>query len=193
MAARLQVHSLSLLPGKFSSNAIEHIFYECLRERFAYSVLSPETLEALAEHAPFVELGAGNGYNAWLLQQAGLEVIPLEAFPIEEGSNWFFNTRFGLPTRSGRSWTRVLKGDSDSLRDYVNYSLLLCWPPRTNMALASLSHFAGNKLVFIGDKKTCANSSFYTRLTEGWHAIYAARTNTWIPCQDEILEVYVRN
>ena len=169
---------------------IEEIFFVRLREQFAYSVLSPEMLNIIAGYSPLVELGAGNGYNAWLLQQMSAEITALDAYPVEEGKNWFFDTRFGLPTRLGHSWTKVQKGDSKALEAYPDHTLFLCWPPKNSMAQLSLTHFVGNKLIFVGNKPCCANAPFYKALAENWKLEFSTATGSWDSCHQEVLAVY---
>lgn len=55
-----------------------------LSERFAWAVPTDEAILAIAELGPIVEIGAGTGYWAWLLEQAGAEVL---AFDAELGGN----------------------------------------------------------------------------------------------------------
>lgn len=188
---RLIIEFLMCLPW-FKSTMVEEKFFFALRERFAYSVLSPATLELLCKYAPLVEMAAGNGYNAWLLEQLGIDVIAIDAFPVEEGKNWFFSTRLGMPTKDGKSFTRVLKGDSLSLKDYTDHALFLCWPPKNSMAVKCLEHYSGKTIIFIGNKKNCATSGFYNDLNRNWQLIHSQKTGTWDSLHVEMLEIYQR-
>ncbi len=189
---RSKIKMLSCLPFN-SSRLIEEIFFLALREKYAYSVLSPQILQQIAEHAPIVELGAGNGYNAWLLQQLGAETIAMDAFPVEEGKNWFFSTSIvGLPTTSGSSFTSIIKGDSQSVVDYPEHTLLMIWPPRNPMAFDALSAFKGNKIIVIGDKTCCATSSFYQKMNSQWKLESTITTGSWDANHKEYMEIYVR-
>jgi hypothetical protein len=44
-------------------------------------------LATVCGYSPLVEIGAGNGYNDWLLQQMGAEVVAFDAFPVEASYN----------------------------------------------------------------------------------------------------------
>ncbi len=189
---RTKIKMLSCLPFN-SSRLIEEIFFLTLREKYAYSVLSPEILQLIAEHAPIVELGAGNGYNAWLLQQMGAETIAMDAFPVEEGKNWFFSTSIvGLPTTSGSSFTTIVKGDSQSVVDYPQHALLMIWPPRNPMALDALGAYKGNKIIVIGDKTCCATPAFYQKMASQWKLHSTTTTGSWDANHKEYMEIYVR-
>ena len=177
----------------FKTQMLEETFFLKLREKFSYSMLAPAVLDTICGYAPLVEIGAGNGYNDWLLQQLGATVVAFDAFPVEEGKNWFFATnRFGLPTKRGSSWTSVQKGDSSALKDYADHTLLMIWPPKNPMALTSLSDYAGQRLTFIGNKKQCASLAFYKALEQGWNLEMEMKTGSWDAVHTEVLEVYTR-
>ncbi|MBX9771761.1 MAG: hypothetical protein K2X29_10335 [Candidatus Obscuribacterales bacterium] len=181
----------SLLPI-FGYSSIERLFFTVTREQFAYSVLSPEMLLRIAALSPLVELGAGNGYIAWLLQQMSVDIVPLDAFPVEEGKNWFFNTRFGLPAAGGQSWTVIEKGLPKDLSSHSERTLLLCWPPRNNMASEALNYYSGRKVAVISVRGCCASSAFYRKLNRNWTLEYSIGTGSWKHCHSEVLEVYSR-
>lgn len=169
-----------------------NLFFCVLRQRYAYSALSPVTLNMLVALSPLVELGAGNGYIAWLLRQHGADVVALDAFPVEEGRNWFFYTKLGLPTRSGKSWTTVDKGDARTLMRFIGRTLLLCWPPRNSMAFDSLRYFDGPNLVLILDRTCCASKAFFLELKRNWILVHSVETGSWSECHVETLEIYTR-
>jgi hypothetical protein len=189
---RFKLKLLTALPW-LNKTAIEEIFFHSLREKFAYSNLSPEMLERLGEYSPLVELGAGNGYLAWLLRQKGCDIVPIDAFPVEEGKNWFFNTNvFSLPTTEGKSFIEVKKGTSEALADYPNHTLLLCWPPINSMGKDALRDFRGSTVIFVGNKKNCGEPTFYKMLKEHWELIFSTKTGSWTRCHTEWMEIYKR-
>jgi hypothetical protein len=177
----------------FKSEMVEETFFLKLREKYSYSMLAPNVLDTICGYSPIVEIGAGNGYNDWLLQQKGAEVLAFDAFPVEEGKNWFFATnRFGLPTTRGSSWTPVAKGDAKILVDYPDHTLLMIWPPKNPMAIDSLGDYPGKRLMFIGNKKVCASGAFYKELKASWNLEFEMNTGSWDACHTEVLEVYSR-
>ena len=175
-----------------SNQSLERRFFLRLRERYAYSALSPAILDIVARHSPLVELGAGNGYLSSLLQKMGADLVPLDAYPVEEGNNWFFNTRFGLPRKGTQSWTRVHKGGAEELAQYKDRALLLCWPARSRMAVDALDNFSGCTTILIADKTCCGNPAFYRKLTNDWQLGLSLDTGSWSGCHKEVLEVYTR-
>ncbi|MBZ0185947.1 MAG: hypothetical protein K8F91_06795 [Candidatus Obscuribacterales bacterium] len=191
MKTQVDMELLMTLPW-FESVMVEEIFYLALRERYAYGMLDTKVLEKICRYSPIVYMAAGNGYNAWLLEQLGATVLAMDAFPVEEGSNWFFNTKFGLPSKEGRSWTKIRKGDSASLKGLEKHTLLLCWPPKNSMAAQCLSSYSGKTIIFLGNKKTCANSAFFSELEKNWKALYSVKTGVWKKLHTEWFEIYER-
>ncbi len=178
----------------FANRLLEEIFFVRLREKYAYSAPSPKLLRLIAEYSPLIEMGAGNGYLASLLRAMGADIVALDAFPVEEGNNWFFNTSvFGFPTSRGSSWTTVIKGNAASLDEFSDRVLLLCWPPRNAMAIESLTHFKGHQIILIANKSCCANAKFYDMLDKNWHLQLEVNTDSWAMCHTEVMEIYCRD
>jgi len=189
---RLHLEILLLLP-RANKDPISELFFGKLCEKYCYSLLSPQMLRLISQYSPLVELGAGNGYNAWLLEQMGASVEAIEAFPVEEGKNWFFATNsVGLPTKRGKSWTKIIKGDATNLSAHTDRTLLIIWPPINDMAQQALKHFKGKNLIFIANLKNCAYNQFYKTLQDQWHLIYSNETDGWSSFQTEWLGVYSR-
>ncbi len=178
----------------YLNRLLEEKFFVRLREEYAYSAPSPKLLQLIAEHSPLIEIGAGNGYLASVLRAMGADIVALDAFPVEEGQNWFFNTSvFGLPTKKGSSWTTVIKGNAASLEEYSDRVLLLCWPPKNAMAIESLTHFKGRQIILIANKSCCADAKFYDMLDKNWHLQLEVKTDSWAMCHTEVMEIYSRD
>lgn len=192
LANRLKLETLLLLPW-FKPAMVYEFCFARMREKFSYSVLSPEMLGIIRQYSPLVEIGAGNGYNTWLLRQMGASVEAIEAYPVEEGKNWFFDTgACGLPTRNGTSWTQVTKGDTSDLEKFTDHTLLIIWPPINSMGSDALKHYHGSHIILIANKKNCANQHFYKSLNTDWHLVHSTQTNHWGNFQVEWFEVYSR-
>lgn len=187
----IRLELLMLLPW-FKVSMVSEQFFSKMRELFCYSVLSPKMLHFLKDYSPLVEIGAGNGYNAWLLRQLGADIEAIEAYPVEEGKNWFFGTNFlGLPAKKLNSWASVTKGDTSNLLDHADRTLLMIWPPINSMALDALNHYKGATLILIANRNNCANNAFYKAL-QNWHLVYSTETDGWSGFQTEWLCLYTR-
>uniref|UniRef100_A0A7S2TMA9 Uncharacterized protein n=1 Tax=Lotharella oceanica TaxID=641309 RepID=A0A7S2TMA9_9EUKA len=104
-----------------------------LRREYAWAVPTQEALDTIKEFSPngVVEIGAGTGYWASLLQQRGVNVIAYDKFPTHcselnpyhwVGDRWMNAVPFTL----------VLSGGPDSCSGHTcaARSLLLCFPPK---------------------------------------------------------------
>lgn len=109
---------------------------------FGYAVLNRPTVEFLRKFNPIVEAGAGTGYWAWELQQAGLDVIATDPCPAD---------RFPDAT----PWTKVLplKGP-EAVKAHPDRNLLLCWPEREGVwPQETLAAFTGKHLLYVGEER----------------------------------------
>lgn len=159
-----------------------------LAHRFSWAVPTPTTLTKIKEFSPHgvVEIGAGTGYWASLLQQMGVDVVAYDANPVELGANRFHsNERAQVPVTS---FTRVRKGGARAAVGHPERALMLCWPPHdmnrdrsrsqrfmSNRALAS---FAGNRLIYIGQPSggITGSAQFHQMLAADW--ICRSKTRT---------------
>lgn len=114
-----------------------------MTSRYSFGVPGPEALDALGELGPILEVGAGTGYWAKLLQARGVDVIATDL----RGEKW--NQWFG---EHGNYWTEVMRMDAvEAIRRYGEGRTLLCvWPYMDHMmADAVVAH--GGTVVYIGE------------------------------------------
>ncbi|MBH0779050.1 hypothetical protein [Nocardia bovistercoris] len=143
-----------------------------LQSAFAYAVPSPETIQWMAEFCAgltVIEAGAGRGYWAAQLTEAGLTVEAYDSQPPDTTDNISFLHTAGQPD----VWHRI-----GGPREYAARSsdgqevLFLCWPPGwgNTMASEALTAFNGERLVYIGEPKggRTGDDAFFDALTEGW-------------------------
>jgi hypothetical protein len=130
---------------------MQSLVLEPLQHCFAFAVPSTPALDAIAGlGCPVVELGAGTGYWAALLQGRGVDVLPLDHSPptptaLNSSSNVFFHGTF----------TAVSAGCPADLAAHSDRALMLCWPYNFEVDVAwdveCLDHWTGNTLVHIGE------------------------------------------
>ncbi|MBS2548166.1 hypothetical protein KGQ19_14960 [Catenulispora sp. NL8] len=145
-----------------------------LQATYAYAIPSPETIEwmsGICADRPIVELGAGRGYWASQLDQAGHAVTAYELEPPDTSENVSF------PKAAGQDdiWHPVSHIDGHQFEDHSDSVLFLCWPPGwgNTMASAALNSFessGGTQLIFVGEPKggKTGDDAFFDALTEGW-------------------------
>jgi hypothetical protein len=103
---------------------------------FSWAVPSREAVEEIVRHGPLIEIGAGTGYWAWLLGQAGAEVVA-------------FDCTVGAPPH----WSEVKRGGPEQISQFPGHTLFLCWPPLGEpLAEECLELYEGPILLSIGEK-----------------------------------------
>lgn len=138
---------------------------------FSWAIPSPEVIEAICFYSPLVELGAGTGYWAWLLEQKGAEVVAYESEP-----------------RQPPHWHSILKGSPEIVSQYSQHTLFLCWPPYDlPMAEQALRFYSGNFLIYIGEwLGRTANSNFHQMLEKEWALEQTLPLPNWPGFSDQV-------
>ena len=154
--------------------------------RYSYAVPTREALQAIARYSPLVEVGAGTGYWAMLLQDAGADVVALDTHPPHPGNKNTFVKPF--------AYTEVLFGGPGSLKRYPDRTLFLCWPPyNTPMAMACLKVYRGQQLVYIGEGEwgCTGDKAFHRALAREWEVLERIELPQWPGIHDG-LRIYRR-
>ena len=133
---------------------------------YSWAMCSPGDIawlkDVLAGRA-VVETGAGTGYWAWQMEQAGIDVVAYEPNEQEEGN-----------TFARRTWTTVLRDDHGASRHHPDRALFLCWPSYSDpWAAQSLASYGGDMLIYAGegDGGCCADDEFFSLLEAEWDEI----------------------
>ena len=126
-------------------------------EKYSWAIPSDRAILKMVEFSPkYVEMGAGQGYWAKALTEAGAKVLAYD-----DGS-WEYKP----------VWFDVEKGTPESIRGHVDAdtALLLVWPDYDgNVASDSLDTYldeGGEKLVYVGEGPygCTANDKFFEEL-----------------------------
>lgn len=136
-----------------------------LVREFAWAIPNDAAIEAIVGLGkPVVELGAGNGYWASLIAEAGGTV---ECWDREPGDHIYGAT--------GKLWHPVSKGGSEAIGpQHKGHTLLLVWPPYDKpMGTECLLQFmkeGGSSLVYVGEGQygCTADDEFHRILDAHW-------------------------
>ncbi len=117
---------------------------ECIH-RYGFAVPNEEALEALVGLSPLVEIGAGGGYWAKMIEDRGGTVYPYDA---KKGLLGGHPEGPIMP----EEWVPVSYGDASSVEKHPGANLLLIWPPYEDpMAYDALRQFTGNYVAYVGE------------------------------------------
>lgn len=134
---------------------------------YSYTVTAPDTLDFVRRHCTkrVLDPMAGTGYWAYLLGQVGIEVIATDLNPPEVGevqNIWHMNAQTHVPVKRDNAVDAMIISEPED-------TLLLSWPPASEIATLTLQAFRGNRLIYIGEwGSSCASTSFFTLLEAGW-------------------------
>jgi hypothetical protein len=129
--------------------------------RWTWAIPDPDTLQFIFETLdgrPVVEIGAGNGYWAWLFAQMGVEVLAYDKSPVGTEDSWYSAEKI---QQMGSDWRSiepeefypVQQGGPEVLSEIDSeHVLFLSWPPYSgSMAYDAVKAFKGDTVIYIGE------------------------------------------
>ena len=147
-----------------------------LATRYAWSIITPGDVAWIVEQLdgrPVVEIGAGTGYWAWQLEQAGVDVAAYDPNPPADDNHF---------CKAG-PYTTVLADDATAVKHHQDRTLLMVWPPYGGEhARHALSLYEGDLLIYAGEGwgGCTADDGFYELLDAEWDEVSVApRHVTW--------------
>jgi hypothetical protein len=151
-----------------------------LVEEYSWAVPTEDVITYLAEFDDLVEVGAGSGYWAWCIDQAGGNVKALDK---------------DVPTSSDDSWYEVR-------RHYVNRqettfdgdAVLMVWPPHNDDMAASVASDEPNHICYVGEPRggCTASDSFFDIVESRYGLVGQLELPSYAGVDDNFYH-YVRN
>jgi hypothetical protein len=132
---------------------------------YAWSICSPGDITWLREilgGRGVVEPGAGGGYWAWQMEQAGIDVVAYEPRDLADNGH------------VRREWAALLRDDHSAPKRHPDRALFLCWPSYNEpWAAQSLSCYSGDLLIYAGEGQggCTADDEFFELRDAGWEEI----------------------
>ena len=147
---------------------------------FAFAAPTRRALATLAKFSKrWVEIGAGLGYWAHMMERVeGIDVVALDKTPSPLTGTDAVNEYHGR----AMSFCTVHKGGPESLREYENRGLFLCYPPPgDDMALDALRALRGDvPLAVVGEwDGNTGTAEFARELRKKWYLVEYARLGQW--------------
>ncbi len=119
---------------KVIRNRLVNIRERCA-ETLAWGIPNDEVLNEIGKYSPLIEIGAGLGYWARLLQDRGIRIKP---------------TDISIPLIEDR-WTRIYSGNAIFHLKNNRRNLFVCWVPE-EIAQQAGEIFEGEYIIFAGEK-----------------------------------------
>lgn len=139
---------------------------------FAWAVPTEDAIGAIRDCATdVVEIGAGSGYWAWMMRQAGLTVKAYDTI----------SPPF--------TWDKVEHGDERAVLSHPDHALFLCWPPwASDMACNALTAHRGDYLIYVGEwMGGSANPNFFMLLASMFEPVRAVDIPQWYDRNDRLM------
>jgi hypothetical protein len=156
-----------------------------LTTEYAWSIPSKEAIDCICKYSPIIEVGAGTGYWASLINSAGAKIHCYDINPPGITPNDYSHQKQYYPIQP----VQWLKWEKTR-----NSTLFLCWPPYDdNMAIDCLKKYRGDTLIYIGEGHygCTANDAFHNELDKNWIELEGVNLFQWDGIHDH-LTIYRR-
>jgi len=128
---------------------------------YAYAIPSKEAIHTIRAHGPILEVGAGTGYWASLINDKDTEIAAYDKDPGPYQKFGFNNMKTAAPTSCSNeyhgdmpSFFKVKRGGAEvvSKKQYRNHTLFLCYPPPDDpMSYKCLQSYKGQVFLYVGE------------------------------------------
>lgn len=152
-----------------------------IMREYSFAIPTREAIEAIVKLGPIVEMGAGIGYWAYLIQQMGGEVVAYDKYPLASKQNPYW---LDMPIHE---WHPVLEGTPEILRNHSDKTLLLVWPDhKTSFASQCLYNFGGQYVAYIGEGYggCTGDDKFHQILISEWDLVQEIIIPRWSSNRD---------
>jgi hypothetical protein len=148
-----------------------------LTHKYAWAVPNAEALATIAEQGKIVEAGAGSGYWSSLLRKMDVDVVAFDQHGSDLSANAYHKN--GV-----KAWTDIVKGNAQSVSAHGDRALFMSWPPaNTPFAHDVLSHYKGDKFVYVGHagdgEGVNGEARFFNLLAKKWKEVKTVEIPRW--------------
>ncbi|EGD81808.1 hypothetical protein PTSG_02521 [Salpingoeca rosetta] len=133
-----------------------------------------DALNTIASFSPLIEIGAGQGHWAKALRKLGVDVMAFDNDSTEQPGT--------APV------SQVRPGDHTKIGWYPRRTLLLVYPPETDMALQCAQEFRGNYLIYVGEARggVNANDAFFNHVDEQFDCVHIQDLDPFPRCHERL-------
>lgn len=117
-----------------------------MTQKYSWAIPNAEAIARIASFSPLIEIGAGMGYWAKLIAEAGADIIAFDADPGGlADTNVYHITRTPL-------YFPVQIGGPEKIAENPGRTLFLCWPPYDDPFVTQcLDVYHGDTLIYVGE------------------------------------------
>jgi hypothetical protein len=153
---------------------------EILTSRYAWAIPTEPVVRRLAELSPICDMGCGTGYWAWMLQQAGAEVLAVDPLPIGVANHWH--------KHGTQPFVEIVRGEAASFDVPITHTLMLCWPPYdAPMGHDAIRRYCGEHVIYVGEHGGCtADDAFHDELAAKWTRLEELEIPQWFGVHDSV-------
>jgi len=158
-------------------NFVASVQRNTLVREYAWAVPTTEAIEAIVRYSPIVEIGAGTGYWAKLVDDCGGDIIAFDALPPSLKKN---------PQARGQ-WYNIEIGGPTKAKEYSDRTLFLCWPPyNETFAQDCLDYYKGDTLIYVGEGPggCTGDDAFHETLRREWKIVEHVDMPAWMGLHD---------
>jgi hypothetical protein len=135
----------------------------------------------LVRYSPIVEIGAGTGYWARLVADAGGDILAYDKHPPKLGKADYW-------AKEVESYYPVHTGGPRMAERHSDRTLFLCWPPNgLPMAARCLDFYRGATLIFVGERSgLTGDDRFHKIVNDEWTSIKQIGIPQWFGIHDRL-------
>jgi hypothetical protein len=166
---------------------------------FAYAIPNGAAIDRLVSAGPLLEVGAGLGYWARLIRDAGGDILAVDRDWSAGSGKSGFNPENRFHGEDNEAWTSVVLVHDcvGTVRDHPERTLFLCWPPYGSpdapepadgwFDAECLKAYSGEVFILVGEIGGCTGSPAFARdLDERWERVELIELPTWPRVHDEM-------
>jgi hypothetical protein len=158
-----------------------------LCQEYSWAIPNRKAIKTIVSYSPIVEVGAGRGYWAKLIAEAGGDILPFDLKPPTrpDRNDWHSQAGTFMPVKPS--------GPSVAAR-YPDHTLMLCWPPYSKeMAFHAIELYRGKHIIYIGEGNggCTGDDQFHSTLEQEFEEVAFVEIPQW-PGMHDSLRVYER-
>jgi hypothetical protein len=133
-------------------------------EKYGFAIPTDEVVKKIVSFGKIIEMGAGTGYWARLISEAGGDIVAFDKDPVYTGRNFY---------KFRESWWHVVESTPAilALKKYADRTLFLCWPSYgTPFGADCLKAYQGDTFLYVGEGHygCCGDKKFWSILDKEW-------------------------